>query len=295
MTVVQIADSPYGSVEVFLDSSYGKRYDNYHNEVCWYFNEQLMRVSQSYDLIFSILSASIPLAYDNIDWDIDNHWLNIMKPGGVFTYDTDYTVSLSNGNYNIKDIKAAVNAQFVAAPNGMNVSMDYSRVTGLATFTSDAPFVVRPSTLSDMLGFSSIENVESTTSVPYTCTGIKKVDIRRTQSLYIISPDVITDSFDSFYLSRSSCLARIPIDTTPYNNVLHWRNTTGILSRVHTHNVNSFNLSIVDDKRRIIKLQRPWCVNIQVDAITHKDVIPYQQRLYMSNGQTIDLPPTSMD
>ena len=112
-----INDTPYGCVEVFLDSSHGQRFNEYHNEVSFYFNETLVRVSQSYDLVLQVMSASIPLAYDNVDDDIDNTKLVVFKAGGMFSYDVDQTIELPNGNYNIKDLKSAINDQLAASTN----------------------------------------------------------------------------------------------------------------------------------------------------------------------------------
>ena len=288
---MHINDTPFGTVEVFLDSSHGQRFNEYHNEVSFYFHETLVRVSQNYDLIMQIMSASIPLAYDNVDEDIDNTKLVVFKPGGMFSYDVDLTIELPNGNYNIKDLKATINDQLAASTNGTStISMDYNRVTGLTTFRSsdNYDFSIRPSRLASMLGYSNEVTVSSSGGV---CVGIKKVDVRRTQSLYIVSPDIITDCFDSHYMSRASILARIPIDINPYNNVLHWRNLTGVMTKVHTRNVNSFFLCIVDDERKIVKFSRPWQLNIQVDITSHKDILPYAQHLYMSNGKEVSLPP----
>ena len=287
-----INDTPFGTVEVFLDSSHGQRFNEYYNEVSFYFNETLVRVSQSYDLVLQVMSASIPLAYDNVDEDIDNTKLVVFKPGGMFSYDVDQTIELPNGNYNIKDLKTAINAQLAASTNGTStISMDYNRVTGLTTFKSsdNYDFSIRPSRLASMLGYSNELTVSSSGGV---CVGIKKVDVRRTQSLYIVSPDIITDCFDSHYMSRASILARIPIDISPYNNVLHRRNLTGVMTKVHTRNVNSFFLCIVDDERKIVKFSRPWQLNIQVDITSHKDILPYAQHLYMSNGKEVMIEPT---
>ena len=289
--MVYINDSPFGTVEIFLDSSHGKRTNDYYNEVSFYFNETLVRVSQSYDLIMQVMSASIPLAYDNIDSDINNTKLVLFKPSGMFSYDVDKTIELPNGNYNIRDLKTAINDQLAASTNGtVTISMDYSRVTGLVTFRSSDSydFIVKPGKLANILGFSETEDTGSSSA---TCIGRKKVDVRRTQSLYVIAPEIITDCFDSYYLSRASVLARIPVDVSPYNSVLHWRNVTSILTKVHTRNVNSLFICIVDDNRKIIKFTRPWQLNIQVDVTTHKDILPYTPRLYLSNGKQIELPP----
>ena len=168
--------------------------------------------------------------------------------------------------------------------------MNYSRITGLVTLTASdgSDFHVQGSKLANMLGFDLTEDCNSSGGV---LIGSKKVDVRRTQSLFIVSPDIITDVFDSYYLSHASVLARIPIDINPYNTVLNWRNTTGIMTKVHTRNVNSLHLAIVDDHRRVVKFTRPWQVNVQIDVITHKDIIPYAPRLFMANGKQIELPP----
>ena len=293
--MVVINDTPYGCVEVFLDSSHGQRFNEYHNEVSFYFNETLVRVSQNYDLVLQVMSASIPLAYDNIDDDIDNTKLVVFKQGGMFSYDVDQTIELPNGNYNIKDLKTAINAQLAASTNATStISMDYNRVTGRTTFSSsdNYDFSIKPSRLASMLGFSNELEIGSSGGF---CVGIKKVDVRRTQSLYIVCPDVITDCFDSHYMSRASVLARVPIDVSPYNNVLHWRNLTGVMTKVHTRNVNSFFICIVDDERKIVKFSRPWQLNVQIDVSSHKDILPYAQHLYMSNGKEVMLPPDISD
>ena len=102
--MVLINDTPYGATEIFLDTNFGKKFNDYHNEVSWFFNEQIIRVSQSYELVFQIMSATIPLTFSNIEADIDNNHLRIYVNGGIFTYDTDVTINLADGNYNIKDL-----------------------------------------------------------------------------------------------------------------------------------------------------------------------------------------------
>lgn len=279
--MVYINNTPYGTTEVHLDTRFGKKYSDYENSVVWYFAETLLRVSPAYDLVFSIISATIPITFNNIEAALENNTMNVVKIGVLVN--TTITVTLEDGMYNINDVIKSINAQL----KPINVSMSWSKVTGLVTFTGDASFTVQQSGLSTLLGL--VGNIASNDA--FVIKGSKKVDLRRTQSLFIASPELLCDSADSKYLSRSNVLCRIPLDNNIHENVVHWKNTANIMTKIHSRNVNSFHLVVLDDDRRIINLTSPWQVNLQIDIINHVDIIPYNPRFYLSNGKQVELGP----
>ena len=222
----------------------------------FYFTSSIMFVPSSYDIIISCISASIPYV-----------WLNINESNNVFKVDYSggsYTYTLPAGNYSITDILT------VLGENIPELTFTYNSNTHkvlISHATENITIAVVLYSLCSYLGFTDFF------SSTLTQTSFKPINLIRTTSIYVETPDLINESFDSRTHCSSGIVARIPVAGAPYS-LISWTNIFGTHSKISLKQINHIRIRLLDDNRNIIDMRGAlWTITLQFNAVPSTEYI----------------------
>ena len=220
-------------------------------DLTFFFKSPIVYIPSSYDVNLACISASIPYVWGNIN--TTNNVFSVRLDSGP-----SYSVTLTPGNYSMDDIVAVLGTQIPA------LTFSYSANTHLITITTPNTFdnfVITDSSLSPFLGFTVL------VSNTQTLTSTVPVNMIRTSSVYVETPDLLNESFDSRTGGQSGVLCRIPVSGTPWN-LLTWTNIFGTHTMLDLKQINHVRVRLIDDQRNTLDLREfTWSVTLQFSVV----------------------------
>jgi len=276
----------YPSRQIHCSSQWGQALTStLGSELYFAFQEMLVDVPDTIDVLIGVVSATIPYSWPNISVSQMNNAFAYMVAESVIPR----LIVVPDGYWNIQELVAFLNNSPQFQQDALTAT--YERPTGIVSISRAAVATVSlygisigatlpwcPLTncyLAGALGFNMNAFVLATLVTSFftsqgtatTWTGTTPVDLMPTQSVWIES-DFMTDSFDSREGGRTPVLARVPVTGVP-GTFIQWQNITGQRVRIHQKQLGSqVMLRMTDDNRNLIDFRgRPWCVTLQVDFV----------------------------
>jgi len=250
--------------QVHLVSTAGvpTNYGNSLADLTFYFKTPIVNIPSSYDVTLSCISASIPYV-----------WGNINTANGTFSVSiggTPYIATLAPGNYSIDDVLA------VLALKVPTLTYNYSANTHLITLTHPtSDFTLTDASLSAFLGFTTLASsgLSLASTVP--------INMVQTTSVYVESPDLICESFDSRTGGQSGVICRVPVSGSPWN-LLTWTNIFGTSSKLALKQINHVRVRLLDDNRNVLDLRGfTWAVTLQFSVV---EATPFVEGEWLQTG-----------
>jgi len=231
-------------------------------DLTFFFTTPVVNIPSSYDVTLSCISASIPYV-----------WGNIASTNGTFNVTiagTPYATTLAPGNYSIDDVLAVLALKVPA------LAYSYSANTHLITLTHPtSDFTLTDASLSAFLGFTTL------TSSGLALTSTLPINMVQTTSVYVETPDLICESFDSRTGGQSGVICRVPVSGSPWN-LLTWTNIFGTQSKLALKQINHVRVRLLDDKRNVLDLRGfTWAVTLQFSVV---EATPFVEGEWLQTG-----------
>jgi hypothetical protein len=187
---------------------------------------------------FSIVSASIPFSFYNINSNANQFQLN----------GTTYT--LAKKNYNAYQLRDAINS--LISTSGIAVSFD--KQTLHFSFTrSTLAFTFNALSLGVILGFNSSTTYTSTfVNGKYTIESVNAVDLVM-RNIYVKSNLAPNNIYENS-VQTNSILYRIPINVS-FGNIIYFQNTSDInLNNEATSKFSTLEFTLTDSNQNLLDL-----------------------------------------
>lgn len=192
----------------------------------------------------ALLSCEIPVSFYNIN--INNQIL-IYTINGI-----EYTLIVSEGNYNAISFMNAFTSQFNADTHGHTISISFNKITGKLTITKtlgiyDIIFKSSGSSMYEVLGL--LEDVDYTITTALTAPYM--LNLLGVKKLKIFSNSISLQNYDSNGHTSGSLLQTISVDVPSYS-LLVYQNNHLALSRVLNKTINEIHIEIRDENHKLI-------------------------------------------
>jgi len=217
-------------------------------DLTFFFNSPVVYIPSSYDCLISCVSASIPYVWGNID--------STNKVFGFTLAGVAYSATLSVGTYSIDNILAVLTAKLPV------LTYAYSANTRLVTISHPTlNFTLTDASLSPYLGFTTM------TSTGCSLTSTVQVNFIKTTSVFVETPELVSETFDSRTRGQSGIVCRVPVQGSP-GNLLVWTNILGTSTKLPFKQINHIRLRLLDDAQNVLDLGTyVWTVTLQFSIV----------------------------
>ena len=212
-----------------------------------------------------------------VSFYVINSTNNVLKVVSGSTF-LGYTLTLTNGNYNLNTLITEINSKFALVGFPSNPTITQNKSTGKLTFafSSNNTILSSQSTIRDVLGLGTSDLTGSSITAPYpfNLLGIKLLNIA--------SNALSVNSVNSATGNNSSILATIPNDQ-PFFNQISFVNQNDIQKfELTVDYVNSIDIQIYDENGYFIDFNNTnWSMTI-IMTIERYDLEPINNDLELS-------------
>ena len=213
-------------------------------DLTFFFNTPIVYIPSSYDCLLSCVSASIPYVWSNIASTNNTFSVQI---GGV-----THTSTLQAGSYGVDSI---IN---ILGTKNPTLTFTYNQNTHTINIThATSDFTLTDTSLSAYLGFTNMG------STAFSLDSTVPVNMIKTTSVFVETPDLLSESFDSRLHGQSGVVCRIPIAGTP-GSLLSWTNVFGTQTKLALKQINHVRVRLLDDRREVLDMRGyTWTVTLQ--------------------------------
>lgn len=239
---------------ISLNSANGNKLNNSYNSNIFFNFGYIYSDADNIDYVdLSIQSAQIPVSFYII-----NVYNNQMK---IQVGATVYTVNLTRGNYNSKNLITEIQTQF--SQQGLTtLTITINSINGVLTFTNTSAFSILPASINKVLGFEVGTTYTSTLNIitpPY------PLNLLGSRVIKIFSDDLQIDSYDSSVSHNIPILATLPVLVGGFGIILY-DNVTNIKLRLANSYLNGFSIKMYDDDQNLINFNgQDWSITLTLD------------------------------
>ena len=290
---------------ITLNSAYGTKQNGTLSSLLLFNFQGLLKeehnIIRSY---ISVVNAQFPASFYTIN--ATNNSFVFVFPGLLITipevgdpvpaYDSQYTITIANGNYNATSLMNALINAFDELPiAGFTMAITINKLTGRLTFKSlygpEFGFQSSSTDMTTILGVVGWENQISvdgsyTAAYPLNLLGIKVISIK--SSILAIS------AYTSETLGFSNTLATIPVDVPSFNMVSYVSNNDLDKHILRTKFIDAIDISIMDEDENLIDFNNiNWTLTLSL-SIEREDIIINNLDLHQvvrDSTETISNPP----
>ena len=269
---------------ITLNSAYGTKQNGTLSSLLLFNFQGLLKeehnIIRSY---ISVVNAQFPASFYTIN--ATNNSFVFVFPDLLITipevgdpvpaYDSQYTIAISNGNYNATSLMNALINAFDELPiAGFTMAITINKLTGRLTFKSlygpEFGFQSSSTDMTTILGVVGWENQISvdgsyTAAYPLNLLGIKVISIK--SSILAIS------AYTSETLGFSNTLATIPVDVPSFNMVSYVSNNDLDKHILRTKFIDAIDISIMDEDENLIDFNNiNWTLTLSL-SIEREDIL----------------------
>jgi len=216
-----------------------------------YFYISTIEVPSDYTLHLSVLSASIPYSFYNVN--SSNNRLLLQIGANLYTF------ILNTGNYSINDFLTELRNKL-----GF-MTITYDKIKSKLSFTyptSNFSFIPA-STCLELLGFTSLSNL---TSFNNTLTSENCVNLQSYHCI-CVGTNFISNSINAVDQKNPTILCSIPITTAP-NSMISYINPSNYKINIFSSMFSSINIKILNQNGEPIDLNGcHWSMTLQLDVL----------------------------
>jgi len=223
-----------------------------------YFYINTIEVPSDYSLHLSVLTASIPYSFYNV---------NNSNNTFVFTIGVNnYTYTLRTGNYSINDFLTELQTKITL------LTISYDKIKSKLTFSYASNFSISTaSTCLSLIGFGNLTDTSLLSSTNNTLTSVNCINLQSFHCV-CIGTNFITNSINVVDDRNPTIICSIPINTSP-NSMITFVNPSHYKINIFSTMFSSINIKILDQDSNPIDLNGcNWSMTIQLDVIrfTHE-------------------------
>jgi hypothetical protein len=248
------------SLQVYLSSKYATSYNNKSYSDC-NFNLPCLEIPTQHHIYISVVNATIPYAFYNID--DKNNVINYCEIDMDNVIISSKILYITIGNYNVMQL-----ATYLSSGVLPNLTVTYNNIQSTFIFTNSTNnfrFYDTNSTSYSLLGlvFSILGYTESSTKV---LTSINVVNLASKQCIYV-SSSFETGSINNLLNNQHRILCSIPILTPPFSLITYTNNNN---FRVNLYNniINNISIQLIDQDGNLLNLNNQYfSITIQLDVV----------------------------
>ena len=248
------------SIQIHLNSKYASNYNNLNYSDCD-FNTNLLQIDDRYTIYLSVVNASIPYSFYNI-----NSTNNALVYQELTTPSpTNTTIYIPMGNYNANQLATYL------SQNLPRTSVSYNSITNKFTFlntTNNFKIISQYSTCISVLGLST--NDFYNTSIGNSLTLQKQINLATTQIIQI-GTNFQSGSLNNLKNNDMKILCSFPCSNSPYS-LITYTNTDNYKIDLNTNIFNSINIKLVNQDGLPLELnQQFFSLTLQLDIVNFVD------------------------
>lgn len=244
------------SIQIHLNSKYATNYNNIHWSDCD-FNTNLIQVDDRYSIHLSVVNASIPYSFYNINStnnEITYQELTSPNPRGLTLY-IDY------GNYTAYQLATYL------SQNLPNTTVSYDSIINKFTFSNsvnDFKIFTQFTTCQNLIGVST--NDLYNTSVGKNLTLAGQVNLAQNKMIKIAT-NFNSGSISNLNDNDMKVLCSFPVSSSPYS-LITYTNTDKYKIDLNNNTFNSINIKLLNQDELPLELnQQFFSLTLQLDFV----------------------------
>jgi len=262
---------------ITLNSAYGSKQNGTMSSfVQFNFQGLLKEESSIVRSYISVVNAQFPVSFYTIN-DVNNSFVLVLPD----LFNTPFTITIPNGNYNATSLISALIPAFASLSIPFTMAITINKLTGKLTFSAptDPTFAFQSSStdMTTILGVVGWENQVSvngsfTASYPLNLLGIKVISVK--SSILAIS------AYTSETLGFSNTLSTIPIDVASFNMVSYVSNNDLDKHILRTKHIDAIDISLTDENENLIDFNNiDWTLTLCL-SIEREDILIHNKDLH---------------
>ena len=238
-----------------------RRNGDYVSEVFFPFVEVLTNEQDILHTTISVLSAEVPHSFNNVT-DLTNTIAYEVDVGGVATA---FTMTIPEGNYNMRTFETAFQTQFALGAHAKTCVLSTDNLTGKFKLNPiDQTFSIiinKTGTTADrILGLSADQTFSYSGTSPSVFT--YPANFLSVTKLKLYSNALACSNFDSHNHSQSALLDTISVNA-PSFGLIRYENTSGHSSHLRNHTIHGIDITIRDDYFRPVDFNnQEWSLTL---------------------------------
>jgi len=244
------------SIQIHLNSKYAKNFNN-QNYSDIDFETNLISVDDNYSIHLSVINASIPYSFYNIN--STNNKLNYQE---LTTPDlTGLTLYINYGNYTAYQLATYL------SQNLPNTTVTYNSIINKFTFTNSVnefKILSQYSTCINVLGLSTNDLYNS--SFGKSLTLYKQINLAQNQMIKIAT-NFNSGSISNLNNNDMKILCSFPVNNVPYSLITYTNNDKYKID-LNNNNFNSINIKLLNQDEQPLELnQQYFSLTLQLDFV----------------------------
>ena len=300
---------------ITLNSAYGSKQNGTMSSFVQFNFQGLLKEENSIIRSYiSVVNAQFPASFYTIN-DVNNSFVFVFPelvpiPGGGIvvivvlpvedepapTFDSQYTITIPNGNYNATSLISALILAFDSLPiPNFTMAITINKLTGKLTFKSlFGPVFGFQSSSTDMTTILGVVGWENQISVDGSYTAAYPLNLLGIKVISIKSSILAISAYTSETLGFSNTLATIPVDVPSFNMVSYVSNNDLDKHILRTKFIDAIDISIMDEDENLIDFNNiNWTLTLSL-SIEREDILINNLDLHQvvrDNAETISNPP----
>jgi len=243
------------SIQIHLNSKYAKTFNN-QNYSDIDFDTNLISVDDKYSIHLSVINASIPYSFYNI-----NSTNNVLFYQELTSPVTNTTLYINYGNYNANQLATYF------SQNLPNTSVSYNSITNKFTFSNsvnDFKILTQYTTCQNVLGLST--NDLYNTSIGKNLTLFKQINLATTQIIKIAT-NFQSGSISNLNNNDMKILCSFPVSNSPYSLITYTNNDKYKID-LNNNTFNTINIKLLNQDEQPLELnQQYFSLTLQLDFV----------------------------
>jgi len=244
------------SIQIHLNSKYALSYNNNHYSDCD-FETNLIQIDDRYSIHLSVINASIPYSFYNINSTNNVLFYQELTSPSV----TNTTIYISYGNYTAYQLATYL------SQNLPNTTVSYNSIINKFTFinsVNDFKILTQFTTCQNLVGISS--NDLYNTSIGKNLTMAGQVNLAQNQMIKIAF-NYHSGSISNLNDNDMKVLCSFPVSSSPYSLITYTNNDKYKID-LNTNTFNTINIKLLNQDEKALELnQQYFSLTLQLDFV----------------------------
>ena len=246
----------HDSIQIHLNSKYATTYNDNHWSDCD-FNTNLIQIDDRYSIHLSVINASIPYSFYNINSTNNTLFYQELTSPTV----TNTTVYINYGNYSAYQLATYL------SNNLPNTVVSYDSIINKFTFNNtvnDFKILTQFTTCQNLIGLST--NDIYNTSIGKNLTLFKQINLAKNQMIKIAT-NYNSGSISNLNDNDMKVLSSFPVSSSPYSLITYTNNDKYKID-LNNNTFNSINIKLLNQDELPLELnQQFFSLTLQLDFV----------------------------
>jgi len=247
------------SIQIHLNSKYASSFNSISSDCN--FNTNLIQINDNYSIHLSVINASIPYSFYNINSTNNEIYYQQLTSPSV----TNTTIYIDPGNYTAYQLASYL------SQNIQNTVVSYDSITNKFTFTNSLynfKIISKYTTCQFIIGVSS-NDLYNTSALKYLILPFQ-INLASVQMIKIVT-NFNSGSISNLNEHDMRVLCSFPVASAPYS-LITYNNSDKYKIDLNTNIFNSINIKLLDQNEQPIDLNGLYfSLTLQLDFINFVD------------------------